>query len=91
MNIIQELKYPTVTYNDKGEMETRPPTALMLRAARTLEQIANVDQTNQILIQQLQHDNNELRRELQELQHLRDIRKGESSVENRSEESGGSN
>ena len=44
----------SVEYKDGGTIVQHPPTALMLRAARTLKQLADTNDTNAILINQLQ-------------------------------------
>ena len=49
-----------VFINDKGETINRPPTSLMLRAARTIKQMSDINTANNIAlinIQRLSEDN----------------------------------
>lgn len=61
-NLYNELTSGTTETNAKGEMVTKPPTSLMLRAARTLKQLADINDNNMVNIngmqQALQHDSN---------------------------------
>lgn len=62
-NLYNELVGSITEYSENGEARTRPPTPLMLRAARTLQTLVGVNETNTAAIQSLQvhavedHDN----------------------------------
>jgi chaperonin cofactor prefoldin len=80
-NLYNELVNGITETNDKGEMLTHPPSSLMLRAARTLKQLADINDTNMINItgmqQAIQRDHtvfsqlsdriNELNKEVEQL------------------------
>ena len=53
-NLYNELVSPIVETNDKGEQTLRPPTSLMLRAARTIKQLADTNDGNMVIIQNYQ-------------------------------------
>jgi hypothetical protein len=65
--LIQELSSGTTEYKDDTVIQ-HPPNSVMLRAARTLQQIIPVLENNQQLIQQLQIQQNN---HLQEIEQLR--------------------
>ena len=66
-NLINSLNRGTVEYRDNGETITHPPTATMLRAARTIADLANQAQVNQeIMVQQQAR----ITQQLQELENL---------------------
>lgn len=60
-------------YKDGGVIDQRAPTALMLRAARTIKQLSDTNDTNLILIKQLQS---------REQEWLRSIEINESKIDN---------
>ena len=73
LNLITALTNGTVEYKDNGEMITHPPSALMLRAARVLKEVATVNEANnavinqfQARIQQLELENESLRQTQQQ-------------------------
>ena len=53
-NLYNELMNGSAEYKADGTVVQHPPTALMLRAARTLKQLADLNDTNGLLISQLQ-------------------------------------
>ena len=58
--LYNQLMTGEVYINDKGETINRPPSSLMLRAARTIKQMADVNTANNIAlmnIQKLSEDN----------------------------------
>lgn len=66
-NLINSLNRGTVEYKDNGEVITHAPTATMVRAARTIADLANQAQVNQqIMIQQQAR----IEQQLQELDNL---------------------
>lgn len=77
LNLITELTNGTVEYKDNGQMVTHAPTSLMLRAARALKEVATVNETNGILINQLQSQLHQL---MQDNESLRKNREPASDV-----------
>lgn len=72
-NLYNELTGSITEYSESGEAKTRPPTPLMLRAARTIQNLVGISETNSATIQSLQtlgifdHDTiSQLRTELRE-------------------------
>jgi len=63
-NLYNSLTSPAIEYNDKGEMLHRAPTSVMLRAARALKEINNINTANQLVINQLTNQINELNEQL---------------------------
>jgi len=63
-NLYNELINGTVEYKDGGHIVQHPPTALALRAARMLKQLAETNDVNGILIRQLQAREEEVHRNL---------------------------
>lgn len=63
-NLYNELINGTVEYKDGGHIVQHPPTALALRAARMLKQLADTNDVNGILIRQLQAREEEVHRNL---------------------------
>jgi len=51
-NLYNSLTSSIIEYNDKGEQVQRPPTAVMLRAARALKQAMDINNANNITVQQ---------------------------------------
>jgi len=64
-NLYNELMNGTVEYKDGGHIVQHPPTALALRAARMLKQLADTNDTNGLLIRQLQAREQEVHRNLE--------------------------
>lgn len=58
-NLLNELTSGTTSYNEKGEMVTHPPTAVMLRAARTLKQLLEQHETNMMAIHSMTNELNQ--------------------------------
>lgn len=54
-NLYNQLNSPIIEFNDKGEQVQRPPTAVMLRAARLIKELDSVNQANNNVINQLRH------------------------------------
>lgn len=56
--------------NSAGQtvQENRPPTSTALQAARTIQQLININNTNMSVIKQLQQDNESLHEQIQLLQ-----------------------
>lgn len=50
----------TPEYRDNGEVIIHPPTAIMLRAARTIKQLCGINDNNVIVINNLQKREMEL-------------------------------
>lgn len=79
--LYNELTSPVIIFNDKGEQVQSAPTALMLRASRSLKQLADTNDTNNALVQKLQALINEA---YQENEYLRkeneSLREGEQKV-----------
>lgn len=80
-DLINQLQQPIITYDDKGQMVTSAPTAIMLRAARELSKtiaiMSSLDTANRQLGQyceQLTAHNESLQKDLD------DRRKAEQSV-----------
>lgn len=63
-NLYNELINGTVEYKDGGHIIQHPPTALALRAARMLKQLADTNDVNGLLIRQLQSREEEVHRNL---------------------------
>lgn len=53
-NLYNELVSGYTETNEKGEMVTKAPTSLMLRAARTLKNLADTNDTNMVSIRSMQ-------------------------------------
>lgn len=64
-NLYNELINGTVEYKDGGHIIQHPPTALALRAARMLKQLVDTNDTNGLLIRQLQAREEEVHRNLE--------------------------
>lgn len=88
LNLITELTNGTVEYKDGGTMVTHAPTSLMLRAARALKEVATINETNGILINQLQ---SQLQQLMQDNESLRKNRGPASDVGSGDERPGSSN
>lgn len=67
LNLITALTNGTVEYKDDGVEITHPPTATMLRAARTLKELATINEQNQHILNQLQLRVNQLEAENESL------------------------
>lgn len=63
-NLYNELINGTTEYKDGGHIIQHPPTALALRAARMLKQLADTNDVNGLLIRQLQSREEEVHRNL---------------------------
>lgn len=63
-NLYNELINGTTEYRDGGHIIQHPPTALALRAARMLKQLADTNDVNGLLIRQLQSREEEVHRNL---------------------------
>lgn len=50
----------TPEYKDNGEIIVHPPTAVMLRAAKTIKQLCDINNNNMYLIHSLQNKEAEL-------------------------------
>ena len=59
-DIINELTAGSVEYKEDGSIVHRPPNSLQLRAARTLTEVFNINQTNTLLVNQMQAHINDL-------------------------------
>ena len=66
--LINSLLNGTVEYQDEGVIVNKPPTATMLRAARELTTIVNINATNQLAMMQLQQRVDEQLNEILTLQ-----------------------
>jgi hypothetical protein len=53
-NLYNELMNGSVEHKDGGIIVQHPPTSLMLRAARAIKQMADTNDTNMALINQIQ-------------------------------------
>lgn len=63
-NLYNELINGTTEYKDGGHIIQHPPTALALRSARMLKQLADTNDVNGLLIRQLQSREEEVHRNL---------------------------
>lgn len=63
-NLYNELINGTTEYKADGHILQHPPTALALRAARMLKQLADTNDVNGLLIRQLQSREEEVHRNL---------------------------
>ncbi len=86
LNLITALTNGTVEYKENGEMVTHPPTALMLRAARALKEVATVNESNNIIIQQLQQ---QLNQAMEDNARIRQNQQQASNVESGNQQSAG--
>lgn len=68
MDLINQLTSGSVEYRDNGEVIRHPPTAVMLKAARTLVAIDKEHTANLTMLLKSQQQCNEL---LQEIEYLR--------------------
>lgn len=59
-NLYNELISGSTEFRDGGEIITKPPTSLALRAARAINQLSEVNASNQQFMQQVQQANHEL-------------------------------
>lgn len=50
--LYSQLTGPVIEFNDKGEQISRPPTSVMLRAARTIKTLLDTNNTNMGVINQ---------------------------------------
>ncbi len=66
-NLLNELTNGTKEYDSDGNMLVKPPTALMLKAARVLKQVAEINLANQDIMNRLQLRVNEQLNELTQL------------------------
>lgn len=64
-NLYNELMNGSTEYRADGTVIQHPPTALALRAARTLKQLADLNDTNALLINQLQAREQDVHRNLE--------------------------
>lgn len=64
-NLYNELINGSVEFRDEGVVIQHPPTSLALRAARMLKQLADTNDTNMIVISQLERNQQELFNEIQ--------------------------
>jgi len=81
--LYNELTSPVTETNDKGELVSKSPTSLMLRAARAIKQMDEVNASNNFNIQANQHQNCNLTKENQELTELiKQLRKEIESLRN---------
>lgn len=67
-NLINALNSGSPEYRDNGDVITRPPTATMIRAAKVLAQLANINEQNAQIIMQQQ---NTINQQLQEIENLK--------------------
>ena len=66
-NLINSLNRGILEFKDGGEVIQHPPTSTMLRAARTIADLANQTQSNQVIMIQQQA---RIEQQLQELEQL---------------------
>jgi hypothetical protein len=59
-NLYNELINGSIEFRDEGVVIQHPPTSLALRAARMLKQLADTNDTNMIVISQLERNQHEL-------------------------------
>ena len=77
-NLINSLNRGILEFKDGGEAIQHPPTATMTRAARTIAELANINEANQAIMSQQQA------RIEQQLQELENISKELEDVKNTS-------
>ncbi len=81
--LYNELVSPVTETNDKGELVSKAPTSLMLRAARTIKQADEINATNNATLINNQQHYNTLAKENQELTELlKQLRKEIESLRN---------
>jgi len=68
--LYNELISPVSETNDKGELVSKAPTSLMLRAARAIKQADEINTTNLANVQANQHRILDMTKENQELTEL---------------------
>lgn len=68
-NLINALNSGSPEFRDNGEVITRPPTQTMIRAAKTLAQLANINEQNSALLVAQQQT---ITQQLDELKQLRE-------------------
>jgi hypothetical protein len=68
MNLINALTEGTVEYREDGIVIRHPPNTIMLHASRALKQLADQHETNMLIINSLQNQNQTLLKELEALQ-----------------------
>lgn len=66
-NLYNALINGEIVYKDGGLVETRPPTAVMLRAARAIDELVKINENNLLIINQLQQREATLINELNQL------------------------
>lgn len=71
-NLINELTNGTKEYDSDGNMLVKSPTAVMLKAARVLKQIADINIANNDIMNQLQLRVNEQLNEITQLREIND-------------------
>ena len=89
-DLINQLQQPIITYDNKGQMVTSAPTAIMLRAARKLTELNGIMQLLDRANIQLSQSNEQLTKYNETLQkELDDRRKAYPSAESVSDAGGG--
>lgn len=63
-NLYNELINGSIEFRDEGVVVQHPPTSLALRAARMLKQLTDTNDTNMIVISQLERNQHELFNEI---------------------------
>lgn len=69
--LYNQLVTGTIEYKENGEQVNHPPSPLMLRAARTIQELVGITNNNNTLIQQLQqreHDSTQAEMRYQDQQ-----------------------
>lgn len=66
-NLYNALINGEIVYKDGGIVETRPPTAVMLRASRAIDELVKINENNVMIINQLQQREAALINELNQL------------------------
>ena len=56
--LYNQLMSPVIETNEKGEQVQHPPSALMMKAARAIKQLSEINDNNTLVIQCLQKDIN---------------------------------